>query len=872
MPAIRKFVVTPDLPAPLRPLLDIARNMWWSWNVEAINLLRRVDPDAWDRHDGNPVAVLGALGADRVRELERDKAFLAHLERVRGDLERYLTMPSWFEGENENIGHVRIAYFSLEFGLHESLPLYSGGLGILAGDHLKSASDLGLPLVGVGLAYQYGYFRQYLNHDGWQMEKYPVNDFYNMSMQLERDADNKPRTIEVHYPGRTVTARIWRVLVGRNPLLLLDTNLPENLPEDREITSRLYGGDNDLRIRQEIMLGIGGLRALMTLGLEPDVCHLNEGHSAFLGLERINLLMKNKGLDYATAFELVRASNVFTTHTPVPAGNDHFPRELVEKYLKSKADELGIGIEGVMALGRQNPADTHETFCMTVLALRLSRFANGVSELHSHVSRNMWQKVWPGVPAEEIPISHVTNGIHTRSWLCSEIARLYERYLGPRWYEEPTSRTIWDRVDQIPDAELWRSHERMRERLVSFVRRRLRKQLQDRGANRAWIRQASEVLDPEALTIGFARRFATYKRASLILRDPARLSRILNNPQRPVQLVFAGKAHPADNPGKELIRQLIHLASQEEFRKRIVFVEDYNIEVARYMVQGVDVWLNTPRRPLEASGTSGMKCPPNGGINLSVLDGWWCEGYHQDNGWAIGAGEDYDDQEYQDEVESRALFELLENEIIPKFYERSSDDVPREWTRVMKNSMRTVNAEFNTNRMLEEYSGRFYVPCLENARRLGAEAYAKARELADWRRRVRSSWGGLKVLCVEEAPQAAQPMGSSLGIRALVDLGGLSADEVLVEVFHGPLDAQGEIGDGDTTTMQPGEKRADGTVFTGAIPCTRAGRRGYTVRAVPRKDGFPLGRFETGLISWWDDPDRKPCDDHAPATGGRTKS
>ncbi|MFO7610434.1 MAG: alpha-glucan family phosphorylase [Candidatus Krumholzibacteriia bacterium] len=867
MPTYRKFVVTPDLPAPLRPLLEIARNVWWTWNVEAINLLRRVDPDAWDEHRGNPIAVLGSLRAERVRALERDKAFVAHLERVRGDLERYLSMPSWFEGENEQLGKTLIAYFSLEFGLHESLPLYSGGLGILAGDHLKSASDLGLPLVGVGLAYQYGYFRQYLNHDGWQMEDYPVNDFYNMSMQLERDPDGKPWAIEVHYPGRVVKARIWRVQVGRNPLFLLDANLPENLPEDRELTSRLYSGDNDMRIRQEIMLGIGGLRALMTLGLEPDVCHLNEGHSAFLALERINLLMKHKGLDYATAFELVRASNVFTTHTPVPAGNDHFSHDLVEKYLKAKADELGIGLENLMRLGRQNPDDKHEAFCMTVLALRLSRFANGVSELHSHVSRRMWQRVWPGVPAEEIPIAHVTNGIHTRSWLCSEIARLYERYLGPRWFEEPTSRTIWDRVDQIPDAELWRSHERMRERLVSFVRRRLRRQLQARGANRVWVRQASEVLDPEAMTIGFARRFATYKRALLILRDPARLSRLLNDPQRPVQLVFAGKAHPRDNPGKELIRQLVHLAGMDEFRHKIVFVEDYNIEVARYMVQGVDIWLNTPRRPLEASGTSGMKVPPNGGVNVSVLDGWWCEGYRPDNGFAIGAGEDYEDQEYQDEVESTALYELLENEIIPMFYERSSDDVPREWTRIMKNSMRTVNAEFNTNRMLEEYSGRFYVPCVENSRRLGADGFAKARELAAWRARVKSLWSEVKIVCVDEGPQAAQPMGSTLKVQALVELGGLSPDDVLVEVYHGPVDDRGDIGGGDTTTLTVGETRKDGLVYEGAIPCTRAGRRGYTVRAVPRKEGFPLGRFETGLVAWWDDPERRPCDDDQAAPG-----
>ncbi len=665
MPAIQKFVVTPNLPEPLQPLLDIARNVWWSWNVEAINLLRRVDPDLWDQHEGNPVAVLGSLSTERVAVLLKDTAFLAHLERVRGDLDRYLSRPTWFQNEHDNISGGRVGYFSLEFGLHESLPLYSGGLGILAGDHLKSATDLGLPLVGVGLAYQEGYFRQYLNHDGWQMEGYTANDFYNMSMNLELDAEGNPLTIEVHYPGRTVAARIWRVQVGRNPLLLLDTNLPVNLPEDRELTARLYGGSEDMRIRQEILLGIGGLRALITLGLEPTVCHLNEGHSAFLGLERINLLMKNQGLDFDTAFEVVRASNVFTTHTPVPAGNDQFQPDLVRRYLTRKADELGIGIERLLAFGRQNPGDDRELFNMTVLALRLSRSVNGVSELHGHVSRGMWQAVWPGAPLEEVPISYVTNGIHTRSWLCTEIARLYDRYLGPRWFEDPTNKTIWDRVDTIPDAELWRGHERMRERLVGFVRGRLRRQLRKRGANRTWIKQAGEVLDPEALTIGFARRFATYKRAALILSDPDRLDRILNDPERPVQLIFAGKAHPKDHHGKELIRQLVNLAQEDRFSNRIVFIEDYNIEVGRYLVQGVDVWLNNPRRPLEASGTSGMKVPPNGGVNLSILDGWWCEGYQQDNGWAIGAGEDYEDhaesQAYQDDVESTALYDLLEN-------------------------------------------------------------------------------------------------------------------------------------------------------------------------------------------------------------------
>ncbi len=853
MHRIHKFVVTPSLPEKLQPLLDVARNVWWTWNPEAISLLRRVDPDLWEQKAHNPVAVLGSLAAERVAELMRDTAFLAHLDRVRGDLERYRSIPTWYDTEHADLRQRTVAYFSFEFGLHESLPLYSGGLGVLAGDHLKSATDLGLPLVGVGLAYQFGYFRQYLNHDGWQQEEYAVNDYYNMSMTQERGADDRPVTICVEYPGREVMAQVWRVQVGRNPLFLLDTNLPQNRLEDRELTSRLYGGDLDMRIRQEVLLGIGGVRALAALGIEPAVCHLNEGHSAFLALERIRRLMDERKLPYAVAFELVRATNVFTTHTPVPAGNDHFQPDMVAAYLTGMADKLGIGLKGLLALGRQDPTNENETFCMTVLALRLSQFANGVSELHGHVSREMWQGIWPGVPVEEIPITHVTNGIHTRSWMCSEVARLCDRYLGPRWYEEPTNQMVWERVDQIPDAELWRSHERMRERLVGYVRRRLRQQLQRRGANRAWVRQASEVLDPEALTIGFGRRFATYKRANLILRDPERLARVLGKPDRPVQFIFAGKAHPKDHPGKELIRQLIHLAQREEFRKRLVFLENYNIEVARYMVQGVDLWLNNPRRPLEASGTSGMKAPVNGGINLSVLDGWWCESFQGDNGWAIGAGEVYDDQTYQDEVESTALYELLEAEIVPLFYERSSDGVPREWTRIMKNSLRTVTASFNTNRMVEEYTKRFYIPCVYNADRLLRDEAAGARELASWREIVARNWSRVKITKVAAATTEAQPMGAHLPVVAELELGELGVNDVLVEIFHGLLDADGLIQGGETSTMMPEKDGTRGTAnFRGDIPCRRSGQRGFTVRVVPRNEKYPLNRFETGLIRWWD--------------------
>jgi len=852
MQKIRKFVITPALPPQLEPLLEVARNLWWTWNPEAINLLRRVDPDLWEEHHHNPMAVLGSLTADRFLELSRDQAFLAHLESVHDELQRYLQMTSWFDEEHPDFRDRTIAYFSFEFGLHECLPLYSGGLGILAGDHLKSATDLGLPLVGVGMAYQFGYFRQYLNHDGWQQEDYPFNDFHNMATTLVRDQEGAPVTIQVDYPGRTVQARIWKVQVGRNPLFLLDTNFEANRQEDRDLTTKLYGGDNDMRIRQEILLGIGGMRALKRLGLEPAVCHLNEGHSAFQALERIRVLMAERKLPYRVAKELVRSTTVFTTHTPVPAGNDYFDPQLVRTYLKDTADQLGIGLDGLLALGRQDPTDRNESFCMTVLALRLAQFSNGVSALHGQVSRRMWQRIWPGVPLHEVPIAHVTNGIHTRTWQCYEIARLYDRYLGPRWYDKPTNHMVWERVDRVPDAELWRAHERMRERLVGFVRGRLKSQLAARGVNQSAIRLAGEALDPDALTIGFARRFATYKRATLLLRDLERLDRIVNNADRPVQIIFAGKAHPKDHPGKELIRQIVHIAQRDEFRKRIVFLEDYNIEVARYLVQGVDIWLNNPRRPLEASGTSGMKVPVNGGINFSILDGWWVEGYEKNNGWAIGAGEDYEDPEYQDQVESLALYEMLENEIAPLFYDRSSDGIPREWVRVMKNSMKTVNAEFNTNRMVEEYTQRFYTPCLENSVRLAADDAKAAADLATWREKVVEHWDGVAIVDINAPDREAQPMGSRFPVEATVDLSRLATDDVLLEIYHGRLDRRGEIVDGETETMMPASDGATGrVVFRGEIPCRRSGQHAFTVRITPRNASFPLNRFDSGLIRWY---------------------
>ncbi|HTU02341.1 MAG TPA: alpha-glucan family phosphorylase, partial [Candidatus Sulfotelmatobacter sp.] len=606
------FTVVPKLPERLRDLVRIAMNLWWTWDPEAIDLLRRLEPRSllWERCYGNPIRMLGLVSQERLTELAADESFLATLDRVSSRLTSYLDRPTWFAQAHAGAG-LGVAYFCAEFGIVEGLRFYSGGLGVLAGDHLKASSDLGIPLVAVGLLYRRGYFRQYLNADGWQQEQYPEADFYNLPLILERRADGTPVRVEIEYPGRQAQVQIWRAQVGRIPLYLLDADLETNRPEDRAVTGYLYGGDRDMRIRQEILLGVGGLRALAALGLEPTVCHMNEGHAAFLALERIRQVMDRHRASFTEAREVVAASNVFTTHTPVPAGIDVFPADLMDRYFGAIWPRLGLDRDSFLRLGRQNPQDPNEPFSMAVLAIRLSTAINGVSQLHGRVSRRMWGRLWPDVPVDDLPIGAITNGVHVRGWLSQDMAGLFDAYLGPRWVSHPADHSVWERVDNIPDAELWRTHERRRERLVAFARRRLRMQLEQRGAPPAERELADEVLDPKALTIGFARRFATYKRATLLFRDPERLARILSNPERPVQLILAGKAHPADQEGKDFIRQIIHFARRPEFRHRLVFLEDYDIKVGRYLYQGVDVWLNTPRRPLEASGTSGMKATAN---------------------------------------------------------------------------------------------------------------------------------------------------------------------------------------------------------------------------------------------------------------------
>ncbi|HNR38793.1 MAG TPA: alpha-glucan family phosphorylase [Acidobacteriota bacterium] len=834
MRILRHFRVLPSMPQRLGALRKITQNVWFSWNQDAISLFHRMDPDLWDAAQHNPVRFLGMLSQEKYQELLTDEGFLSQLDRLEQTFDQYMKASQRYTFNLERPTDFQVAYFSFEYGLTECLPLYSGGLGILSGEHLKSASDLCLPLYGIGLMYQKGYFQQYLNNDGWQQEHYPVNDFYNMPVIPLRDDAGAPLTVTVDLAGVTVTAQLWKVDVGRVPLYLLDTNLPENPPDCREITAQLYGGDTELRIRQEILLGIGGVRALGRLGLNPLVFHMNEGHSAFAALERIRLLMTQHKVSFDDAREAVYASSVFTTHTPVPAGNDMFPRYLMEKYFGAYVQQLGLSFQDLMSLGRQNPGDEAEPFCMTVLAIRLSAHTNAVSRLHGTVSRRMWQGIWPDVPESDIPITHITNGVHIPSWISFEMSTLYQRYIGPNWFEDPDSKRVWERIDRIPDSELWRTHERRRERLVAFTRRRLHRQLVRRGASRKELGVAAEVLNSEALTIGFARRFATYKRGHLIFRNPERLAAILNHAEQPVQIIIAGKAHPKDNPGKEIIRQIIHLSRREEFRHRVVFLEDYDMNVARYLVQGVDVWLNNPRRPLEACGTSGMKVTPNGGLNLSVLDGWWDEGYTGDNGWAIGMGEEYTDADYHDEVESEAIYTLLENEIVPLFYDRGRDNLPRGWIQKMKLAMKTLIPSFNTHRMLEDYVEQFYVQAAMQWRVMTEKKMARAAELAKWRRKLLDGWDQVQIVNVEYRQNGDYVIGAPIPVQADLKLGRISPEEVEVDAYFGPVDANDNLQNHDLSPLIfQGEIDKGVYRFSGEIRCQKTGNFGFFIRVLP---------------------------------------
>lgn len=863
MPKVCSFTVLPALPDALKSLESIAQNLFWCWNTDFIELFKRIDSNLWTACGHNPVKLLASLSQQRLDELAENQAFLSEIQRAEEKLKSYLDRPTWFEKTYSKSTKPIIAYFCAEFGVHECLPLYSGGLGVLAGDHLKSASDLGVPLVGVGLLYQRGYFRQYLNVEGWQQDVYIENDFYSMPLELVREDNGQPLTVSVELPDGAVHVQVWSVSIGRVKLYLLDANIPATSSTDRMITTSLYGGDREMRIRQEILLGIGGLRALVAMNIRPTICHMNEGHAAFMALERIRQLRNDTKMTFAEAVEATKAGNVFTMHTPVKAGLDEFSVELIDKYFANYLPGLGIGREQFLALGRILPDDAGESFKMPILALRLSSYINGVSKLHGRISREMWSSLWPAVPVSEVPIISITNGVHIKSWLSDEMNSLYERYLGPNWADETLNKSIWKGIDQIPDEEFWQAHQRCKGQMIAFIRNRLKTQMKRRGTYHSELNWAEEVLDIEALTIGFARRFVGYKRGNLLLKDPQRLVKLLSNADRPVQIVFAGKAHPGDTEGKEIIRQIIHFASKYDVQRRMVFIEDYDINVARMLVQGVDVWLNNPRRPREASGTSGMKASINGALNMSTLDGWWCEGYRPDEGWAIGVEQTYNDPDYQDMAESQAIYNLLENEVVPLFYTRSADELPRAWIYRVKNSIKRIAPHFNTHRMVTEYTQKFYNPAVARWRYLTAEAMARAKGLSTWKSNMKKVWSEFAIKDVQiqvkngednEQLNLKQPqlkVGSQLSISALVKLANVSPDDVSVELYHGPVDSQGNIRNGSTVRMDYKETTGqDGEHwFVGSMSCRETGRRGVAVRVLPRNADL-LNPYELGLILW----------------------
>jgi len=835
MKNFQTYQVFPNIPINLEFLEDLSRNMWWCWNKDAIELFRRIDPTLWGECGRNPIAFLARIPQDRFEQLAGDEGYLAHLKRVKEDFQNRVMSP--VDHDETNLKPTEtIAYFSMEFGIHESLPLFAGGLGILSGDHLKASSNLALPLIGIGLMYRYGYFRQYLNPEGWQQEAYPETDLYNLPAERIRDAAGNDLIVTVTGLQGPIYAIIWKIMVGRITLYLLDTNIAENPPVYREITARLYAGDTKIRLAQEIILGIGGMRALRAMGIEPRILHMNEGHSAFASLERLAQTMVNHKVDLKTALEIIPRTTVFTTHTPVAAGHDEFSVDEIKPYLLPFEGILGTSVDEIISWG-QPELNSAAPLSMFILALHMAAYCNGVSELHGSVARRMWSFVWPERPIEDVPIAHITNGIHISTFISQESAYLFDRYLGPAWYMGSRKPENVRHIDDIYDEELWRAHEMNRARLVRTCREQLVKQYARRNAPRNVLEAVESVLDQETLTIAFARRFATYKRANLLLTDPERLEAIINNEKYPVQFIFAGKAHPKDNEGKELIKRLFQFAAKPEVRDKIIFLEDYDMHLARHLLQGADVWLNTPRRPYEACGTSGMKAAINGVLNVSTLDGWWCEGYSEERGWRIGNGEEYEDHNYQDAVESQALYNVLENEIIPCFYDRKNSNPPACWVKRMKASMKMAMESFCSLRMVSDYERFFYIPAATHWKTLLSEEAENAKKLAAQIKRFRTLWKHIQINPPTRQILGPYRVGDSFQVTSEIRLGELQPDEVDVELYYGNLKSLEEVSDSHIEPMSVLKNRGNGSYLYGCeLSCAVSGRFGFTVRVAPRGD------------------------------------
>ncbi len=845
---LKEFLVRPALPPPLSRISELAYNLLWSWDHAIRSVFRRLDPALWKECNHNPIQLLGRIPQEKLDRAAADPRFLLLYRRA---CERHV---SYLHSTSRNEATPQIAYFSMEYGLLDCMQIYSGGLGILSGDHLKAASDSDFALTGVGLLYQHGYLQQYLNPDGWQQERTPLNDFYTLPVRPCTDESGNEVLVSVDLPTGEVLIKVWHIDVGRVKLYVLDTNIPQNKsPEHRAITDQLYGGDIHKRIRQEIVLGIGGLRALRKLGIKPTVHHMNEGHSAFLAIEDIRLLMEEHDLSFDQALEATRLSNVFTTHTSVPAGIDLFDSSLVYDYFHQYCERAGFPFEKLLTLGRKDMQDPTERFSMAVLALKTSAFRNAVSVLHRSVSQNMFQDLWPRLPVDEVPITSVTNGVHAPTWINGDLATVYDQYLQPDWRERLEDAKLWELVQEIPSQELWEMHRKRKRQMVAYIRERAMRAAEQRKASTAEVRRLKEVLDPDVFTIGFARRFATYKRATLLLRDVTRLKKLLNNPEMPVQVVIAGKAHPKDHPGKTLIREIVTLSRDPEISKRLIFVEDYGIQVARELVQGVDLWLNNPRRGEEACGTSGMKASMNGILNLSVLDGWFDEAYEISGGWAIGDRVPY--AEDQDELHASSIYSMLENEIVPLFYQNrgTEQEAPAEWVRRMKKCMANISPKFSCGRMVSEYMSELYQPAHDLWTKISKNGFEEARRRTVWDARMSQSWDNIRFVELGDGPGDQVMSGSAVPLRATVDLSGLSASEVRVEAVIGQIGVNGQLQDTYALPLKPIEERGTAVVFENQFTVQQTGRVGYSVRISPNHFDNPLTRPCNALLKWVSD-------------------
>ena len=847
-----RITVNPQLPKRIEKISEISNNLWWSWNTEFLRLFQEIDRDLWEQSNKNPVKFLRHVSQDRLEKAAKDLLFLRDYDKVVDNYEAYMSSKNtWFANRYPENKNDLIAYFSAEYGLDQTIPIYSGGLGILSGDHLKSASDLGIPLVAVGLLYKDGYFNQKIDGNGQQQTEYNKLELENMPINPVKDENGNDLIIYVKFPKRRLYLKVWSINVGRVKLYLLDSDIEKNNPEDRDVTLKLYGGDQEMRIRQEIVLGMAGVNLLVKyLHLNPTVYHMNEGHSAFLNLEIIKNIIRDKQVSFEVARDIASSKTVFTTHTPVPAGNDIFPIALVEKYFKDFWPRLGLSREEFLKLGMKPCKDLEPGFNMGILALKIAGKKNGVSKLHGAVSRELFSEVWPNILPSESPIGYVTNGIHTCSWLAPRLKELYNKYLMPYWQDNMHQENVWEKIKNIPDEKLWDVHRDRKIKLINLVKENVSQRLRREGYSYDDIYEIVSKLNPDYLTIGFARRFATYKRATLIFKDLERITQIFNNEEKPIQLIFAGKAHPADKEGQDLIKYIHQISMMPQFKGKIFLLENYNIAMSRYLVSGVDVWLNNPRRPMEASGTSGQKASVNGVINFSVLDGWWAEGYNQNNGWTIGTNQEYNSYEEQDIADSQSMYHTLEEKIIPTYYDRDKNGISKRWMQLMKNSIISTGGKYSTSRMLVDYTSKYYIPLCNLTKKYYSDIDNVA-EFNNWKNELYTNWKDIKITQTDNVDNITIDAGDSINVGCEVELPNIDVDSVSVEAYCGKMLDNGVMEDVQIIPMQLQESDEDSKkyYFTTKIQLKSGGNYGYTFRVMP-KNKMILEPANLNLVKW----------------------